>query len=235
MELQMQTTSLANLLNYFTNAEWRGEFLPSRQKSDAIRYFVPYFTDQGPYLGFSIPDDDFEEGLRLFTGERIRTRLGIHSILGLEIARSLAILDGFQLHSGYILDRVNQRVQDKCYARDFCVMGECSYCALTFWRYLLAAHWPDGVQRIESYLAALKNARDGNGRWYNFPFYYTLFVLLETDLPAARAELAYARAACSRGLSANNISQPYLERRKKLMESVLNYQEISSMQVPLGV
>ncbi len=40
--------------------------------------------------------------------------------------------------------------------------------------------------------------RDGKGKWKRFPFFYTLYALIEIDLPAAKEELRFAKGLCEK-------------------------------------
>jgi len=58
-------------------------------------------------------------------------------------------------------------------------------------------------------MKALRDHRDGNGKWRRFTFFYTLLALSEIDMPEAVEELRYSA----------KISEKYLARTKLLAPS----------------
>lgn len=228
--------SLVEIVDRLNEIEQLGEFLCLAQKEEAKQILLRYYIGSPIYLGFSIPQLDFDRGGQLFTGERLYTRMGIHTVLGLEACRSILSLVGYETDSKIMLDEIDMRLKSKCYVKDYCVTGECAYAALTFWRYLLVSNWPDKEERLQNYLRILKENRDGVGGWKHFPFYYTLFVLQETQLPDAREELIYAWPAAYGRLPNLAIGEPFRSRRKMVLEYCISFMhnEIPSYW-PLGI
>ncbi|MFC1948148.1 hypothetical protein ACFLXY_09545 [Chloroflexota bacterium] len=70
-------------------------------------------------------------------------------------------------------------------------------------------------------LKALKQRRDGKGRWRSFTFYYTLLSLTEIDIPQAVDEMKYAANACERYLKHQKSDDTLNRRRHLLVERVL--------------
>ncbi|UCD09414.1 MAG: hypothetical protein JSU79_01880 [Dehalococcoidales bacterium] len=75
--------------------------------------------------------------------------------------------------------------------------------------------------RLTEGLKALRQRRDGSGRWRSFPFYYTLLSLTEIDIPLAVDEMKYAADVCERYLKRRATSDSLNRRRRLLMERVL--------------
>lgn len=211
--------SLVEIVDRINEIEQQGELLTVDQKEKANQILKKFYSGDPNYLGLTIPEYDFEQGGQLFTGERLHTRMGIHTVLSLEVCRAILSLTGFQDDLKAMIDEIDHRLLRKCYVKDYCVMGECVFAALAFWRYLLVSDWPDRELRIQNYVRILRENRDGFGGWKHFPFYYTLFVLQETQLPDAREELAYALPACQTHLPNLVIREPFRSRR----EMILNY------------
>ncbi len=220
MALGEKSDSVVSFVDFLNQLEWDQKFLLSAQRKEYLVWLSGVYSGSSQYLGFDFSDDDLRKGVRLFTGERLHTQLGLNYVLGLEISRQFYLLDGFSLETGEILDEVNRRLSTLCFVKDDCMVGECAECLLMFWRYLNIARWEDADRRIERYLRLLKRDRDGSGRWSHFPFYFTLYVLSETDSPLARAELSYAVQACQRSLSYISLPEPYASRRKNLISQV---------------
>ncbi|PKN85206.1 MAG: hypothetical protein CVU46_11775 [Chloroflexi bacterium HGW-Chloroflexi-8] len=211
--------SLVEIVDRINEIEQQGELLTVDQKVKTKLALKRFFLGVPNYLGFYIPEYDLEKGGQLFTGERLHTRMGIHTVLSLEVCRAILSLTGFQDDLKPMMDEIDDRLKYECYVKDYCVLGECAYAALAFWRYLLVSDWPDREVRVLNYVRTLRQNRDGSGGWKHFPFYFTLFVLQETQLPEAREELAYALPACQTHLPNLVIREPFRTRRKM----ILNY------------
>ncbi|MAT44336.1 MAG: hypothetical protein CL609_18545 [Anaerolineaceae bacterium] len=220
MQFEPSKKSLADLVEHLNELEWRGELLLTHQRRQVVNVLKQFHTGNSDYLGFCLSAADFTNGARLFTGERLHTQLGLNYVLGLEICRQLQRMDGFLVETREIIKDVNQRLLNLCFVKDDCLIGECAYSLVAFWRYLISANWLDGKERINHYVRLLKSQRDGNGRWNRFPFYYTLMVLFESDTPQADAELAYALPACQRSRNFITLPEPYAQRRKELVDQV---------------
>ena len=182
--------SLGQLVERLNQLEWEQSFLMTAERQKIVEYLLHFYTGHQKYLGFELAQADFRHGARLFTGERLRTQLGLNYVLSLEICRQFRMMDGFTVETGEILEAVEKRLQKLCFVNNDCTLGECAYCGLAFWRYLLVSGRPDRDARVRRYLDVLRTHRDGNGRWKQFPFYFTLLVLFETKNPQADEELA---------------------------------------------
>jgi len=228
--------SLFKIIDRMNDIEQHGELISSMQKDEVKIFFSKYFTNNSSYLGFQFSELDFVVGGRLYTGERLLTRTGFHHVLSLEICRSLLFLQENHADNANILHLVDSHLIDQCYVKDDCITGECVFAALTFWRYLLVSDWMDREERLKNYLHLLMENRDGYGGWKNFPFYYTLFVLKETQLPEAREELSYALPACQSHLPNIVIGEPYRSRRMAVLkECISNIQPEPFTSWPLGI
>jgi hypothetical protein len=220
MDFDPSFNSLSELVEYLNQLEWQREFLLSHQRQKIVNFLMQFYEGENEYLGFTLSAGDFTNGARLFTGERLRTQLGLNYVLSLEICRQLQLMDGFQVETTALIKAVNQKLLSTCFVRENCMAGEYAHSLLAFWRYLITANWLDGKERIQQYVRLLRSQRDGTGRWNHFPFYYALMVLFESDTPLADAELAYALPACQRSRTYIALPEPYAKRRKALVEQV---------------
>lgn len=134
---------------------------------------------------------DFREGVRVFTGERMRTRAGTAHVLG-EEAR------------GYAVGR-------------YC----CGTCSAAFWRSLAVGGLEHAERRLARGMKELRGARLGDGKWRTFPFWYTLLALSEIALPAAVGEMRYAAPVCERYLARPGTRDAFARRRRAVAERVL--------------
>ncbi len=174
----------------------------------------------GPMAGIFAPTDEDDQGdFKLFTGEKPQTRLLFRNTLTTETARLLALLgNGNQV----TLERANTWLLRQCFAKDYCVVGECAHSGIGWMRYLVVSGLPDAADRLEKHITILAQRRDGKGRWQGFPFYYTLLALSEISLPAAKIELHYALPACERAIRRSSETDKYIQRRRAIVERILH-------------
>jgi hypothetical protein len=64
--------------------------------------------------------------------------------------------------------------------------------------------------------------RDGQHRWWKFPFWYTVLALSEMDSADAKAELKYAAPALERAARHAVSSAVYRRRRQELAARTLD-------------
>lgn len=147
---------------------------------------------------FAPTEQDFRQGLRLPTGERIKTRAALMHILGEEALRATIIwgnksspavkkaLEGF--------DCIHEAAHN---SGRYC----CYNCTIAFLRTLTVVKPTDWNKTLTKALNEIRKARTDNGRWKGYPFYYTLLMLSELDMPHAHDELKHARKAAEKLLS----------------------------------
>ncbi|MBE0512814.1 hypothetical protein IBX38_07170 [Candidatus Bathyarchaeota archaeon] len=98
----------------------------------------------------------------------------------------------------------------------------CYTCTVSFLRTLAVAK-PDKWDRIlEKGVNRLKKARTPDGRWHDFPFYYTLLTLSEMNIPSARAELRHASKIAERLLKRYRSDDRISRFRRLGLEVALN-------------
>jgi len=176
----------------------------------------------GPHTGmFNHGAAGRETAPRLFTGERLVTLLAARHTLLIDSARLLT-LSGVK--TGAVtraLELASHKMEARCYA-SFCTVGECRYLTVAFMRYLIASAPPGGGHRLDSLFNRLVAHRDGQGKWGSFPFYYTLLMLSESELPQAAEERLYTAPACAALLDRPWKDDPLSRRRKTLLERTIN-------------
>ena len=116
---------------------------------------------------------------RIYTGEKLQTRLAAKNILTIESARALIL-------SGSSSDTVNSSIaltdswlENQCFS-DFCATGECRHSSVAFIRYLNAS---GKMERLQHMITNLSKFRDGKGGWKGFPYFFTLLALVEIESP----------------------------------------------------
>lgn len=198
-----------------------GQPLPEAEQEVAVGWLLARQTRSGRSAGlFESFPGEFELGVRLFTGERLRTRTAMRSVLTLESARILCLLGDGREDVRDALSRTAIAMDHACFAASHCVIGECAHSSIAYLRDAAADR--SGARRkwIERHLTVIQGHRDGGGRWRRFPFYYTLLALLEVGTPAANAELEYAHPACRRVIG-RSVDGDQSARRKWVLEKAL--------------
>lgn len=151
----------------------------------------------GSYAGMFAPmKADFQNGIRLFTGEKITSRAAVAHILGEESCRILSILNLKDREiktahdaaiNGFAL-RLRESEQKGYGIGMYC----CGKCSASYWRNLLVTDLPKREERLAEGIKELRKSRIGNGQWRRFPFHYVSLVLTEMVSDLAKAELQYA-------------------------------------------
>jgi hypothetical protein len=209
--------SLAATLDAVNEALFNGRSLSKTEKEEAARWIAGRQVKVGKQAGLFVPtEDDYQEGIRLFTGEGLRTKLATRNILTEEAARTLILFDMGE----EVLERTDRWLLGQCFS-SACTVGECVYSTVGLMRYLTVGGLDDSEKRLNAHIAVLSQHRDGKGRWRRFPFYYTLLALSETDLPAAVEEMRYAAPACERFLRRSPRDELFAPRQWAVVERVL--------------
>ncbi len=181
----------------------------------------------GSYAGMFAPTPlDFRRGIRVFTGEAVRSGAATAHILGEECCRLLLELDvndrtvceALARAETAMLERL--RSSERLYAEHigfYC----CGICTVSFWRHLAAGGLDRNVARLKDGLMVLKGSRSDNGRWNRFPFFYTPLALTEIDGPDAVAELRWAVPAIRRSLKSLRGTDRYQRRRRDVLGRAL--------------
>jgi hypothetical protein len=213
------TDSLAATLGVFNEVIFYGRPLP--QSGEAVAWIAGRQVKSGAQAGMFAPtDDDYQQGVALFTGEKLRTKLAARNVLTAEAARALALAGGESTEIQDALAHANRWLFGQCFSRS-CTVGECAHSTVGLMRYLAVAKLDDAEQRLVGHVNVLSEHRDGKGRWKRFPFYYTLLALTEIALPAAIAELRYAAPACARALARLMGDDRFSSRRRVILQKAL--------------
>lgn len=217
--------SLATTLNYVNEAFFYKRSLLKSERVEVAKWIASRQGMPGSYANMFAPTKkDFQNGLELFTGEKISTRAGISHVLGQESCRALILLNvksadvklALERASAGFIERMKQYIEsDK---GTYC----CATCSCAFWRHLSVGGLVNGERILAAGLKTLNSFRDGKGRWKKFPFYYMLLVLNELELPAAVKELQYAAPACERILRRDTKKNGICQRRRILAERTLD-------------
>ena len=216
--------SLASTIDSINEALFYKKSLSKSSAVEVAKWIASRQGIPGSYANMFAPTKkDFQNGLVLFTGEKVSTRAGISHILGQESCRALILLGikSEDVHTSLKKATAGFIERMKLYIEPDKGTYCCATCSCAFWRHLAAGGLINGRRLLAAGMKTLESFRDGKGRWKKFPFYYTLLVLSEIELPAARKEMQYAAPACKRVLK-REIKKTKIDRRRRtLTEHIL--------------
>ncbi|KPJ62165.1 MAG: hypothetical protein AMS15_04840 [Planctomycetes bacterium DG_23] len=229
----LNTRSLSATLDTVNEAFFYGRSLSESQRGKTAKWIAERQGKAGSYAQMFAPtEDDFREGIRLFTGEKISSRAGIAHILGEEACRVLILLnaplksvqDSLRRASLGMAQRLEKaRNRDINAGRRWSGMYCCGRCTSALWRHLTVGGLKDaeGERWLAAGIEALKHHRIGNGRWRRFAFHYTLLTLSEIALASAVEEMRYASPICEQYLRRPPKDDAITQRRRLLAEKIL--------------
>ena len=181
----VNTKSLAQTLDAIQELEFQGKKLTGAVRDEAEAWLTERHWARGAYRKLYAPTElDYQQPLKLFTGEAITSSAGKAHILGEEAARALIMLDPVSAKAKQAVAETTDILRELAQNEDnpngiYC----CGKCSVSLWRHLLAAKLPNSEDIFNSGLTHLRSLRDGEGRWHRFTYYYTLYALLDIDLP----------------------------------------------------
>ena len=215
--------SLAKTLDSINELVFLGEPLTKGQKTEAANWIAARQGLENSYANMFAPTKkDYREGIRVFTGERIRSGAGTGHILGEEACRVLILLNVADVNVQMSLKQATEGML-KTLNREPKSIGTycCGTCSCALWRHLTAGGLDESERRLKNGMNILRLHRKGDGKWKRFPFYYTLLALVEISLPSARKEMQYAAPVCERYLKRAPRKDQCAQRRRVLVERVL--------------
>lgn len=216
----LDSTSLMNTLDNFNEKYLFGEAINKEEGLEAAQWIISQQGKKGAYRNMFAPTPaDFEQGIRLFTGERLVSASARH-ILGQEAARAAWLLGNFDPG---VRNAYHQATRWMLENTDFLETGAfcCSRCTLAFWRHFWVGDFGDKEAIMLKGLQMMKDSRLGDGKWRYFPFYYAVYTLLSLDLEPAYAELRYARPAMEQYVKKTRAGA-YSKRRVTIFENALD-------------
>lgn len=222
----VNSNSLASTLDAVNEAFFCGRSLSKSQREETAKWIAGRQGRPGSYADMFAPtENDLKEGVRVFTGERLRSQAAIRHILGEEACRVLILLDVPIAAVQNALNRASRGMMNALTRSEagnsMLGMYCCGTCTCSLWRHLVVGGLEDAERRLAAGMKTLKLHRDGNGRWRRFPFYYTLLALSEINLPSAIEEMRYASPVCERYLRRSLKDDKTARRRRLLAERIL--------------
>ncbi|PTX90635.1 hypothetical protein [Opitutus sp. ER46] len=214
----VHSSSLAATLDSVADALFFRRPISTAERSRAAGWIAGRQGLPGAYADMFAPTRSDWRGIRLFTGEVVRTGAGVGHQLGEEGCRILTVLKvRNQTVSGALrravagmsaqLAATEQRGHStSCYC--------CGTCSAAYWRNLATGLFPEAEERLRRGLQELSRLRTEDGGWSRFPFYFTSLALLEIPDELARRELKYAAPRWERILPRLSRSDRQFDRRR---------------------
>lgn len=222
----LDKNSLYSTLDSISESLFFKNHIPGDQCLAAVRWIASREGLPGAYAGMFAPTEQDTLGIRLFTGEAIRSRVGIAHILGEEGCRILTLL---HVKDEQVRGSLNRAVSgfvarlEEAERRGYC-MGTycCGTCSAAYWRNLAIHLLPRAEERLRMGLKELKQARSGHGKWRRFPFYYTCLALTEIGPELAKDEMQYAALCWRNSLRKGSpVETPVVRRRAAVGQRLL--------------
>jgi hypothetical protein len=218
--------SLAETVDKVNEALFLGKEIIKEEKKKIAGWLASRQGVKGSYSGMIAPTEkDFETGIRVFTGEPMRTGAGTSHILGEEASRLIYKLGVKDKAVSKAITASNKGFETAMKRNLYIGNKEgrycCANCTAAYWRNLAAGGLKNQRKRLELGMKFLNKLRDGKGRWRKMPFYYTLLALSEIKSPLAKRELEYAAPGLEKLLKRFKDKDKYEKRRRKLVEKIL--------------
>ena len=215
--------SLSETLDRLNEAFFHDREISESKRREVSNWIADRHSMRRSYACMPAPTDaDFENGIRLFTGEKMTTGAGTAHILGEEACRALIL---FGVDNRKVRDALKasnegmiERLSHERRKGTFC----CGTCTPAYWRHLVVGGLRDSEAELRAGMKDLKKHRQDNSRWRRYPFYYTLYALSEIDLPGAVAEMKFAAPSLERIVHRKPSDEKYAERRRELAVRILS-------------
>jgi len=222
----VNTESLAETLDVVNDAFFYRQVLTKSERRDVARWIAEMQGKSGSYAGMFAPtSSDRSNGIKVFTGEMVRSGAATGHILGEESCRALILLGIVDATVKDALDRATlgmlRRLRQTETAGEVYGLYCCGLCSVAYWRHVVVGGLDRNEERLTAGMKALKSYRDGSSRWRRFPFYYTLLALSEMDLKSALDEMRYAAPALERYLKRSSGESQYSKRKRIISERIL--------------
>jgi hypothetical protein len=220
--------SLSITLDNINEIYFYGRKISASDKAKAAKWIASRRGLPRSYWNMFAPTEyDYNNGIRLFTGEKITTGAGTSHILGEEACRALLLLNGKDKKISAALDNAfaglaeamnNAKNKNVDYPDGYYCCGTCTS---SYWRNLDAQNTAKAEKLINAGIKILKSMRDGKGKWRRFPYYYTLYTIHDIDLKSVIEEMEYAAPGLERYVKRAASGDKYNERKRMLAERVL--------------
>jgi hypothetical protein len=222
----VNTESLAETVDAVNDAFFHRRRLTKSNRKELARRIAQRRGKPGAYAGMFAPtDQDLHTGVRVYTGELIRSGAAIGHIIGEEACRALILLsvedntirEALERATSGMLRRLRQTEDMSKVHGMYC----CGTCSVAYWRHIMVGGLDRNKERLAAGMLALGARRTDDGRWRRFPFYYTLLALSEINLKPALDEMRHAAPLLERYVKRKVADNRFSERRHILCERIL--------------
>ena len=226
----LDTNSLFHTVDNVSEAILFGLDIDRDEKIQIADFIAGRQGKPNAYAGtFAPTENDLKQDLVLFTGDKIKSRIGKCHMIGEEACRVLRKLDVQNGKTCIALQEADKGLQDQItrYLKEsryefgtYC----CKSCSCGVWMNLSSGGLNLGEGFLDAGMKFLKKFRDESGRWKGFPWYYTLYVLNEIDTDIAMDEMKYAARSIEKRLIRKNKTNEskYDLRRDYIGEQILS-------------
>ena len=223
----IKSDSLAGTIDNISDALFFNISIPKDEKVKTAIWIAERQGLKLSYAGMFAPFPEDFNGIKLFTGEAVKSKAAISHILGEESLRALKLLGLPNKHVVIAFNLANQNMVDRLNESNAKGRYCCGTCTGALWRNLVAGNLADQQSHFDAGLRDLKNYRDGNGKWRSYPYYHTLLALeeiAESDYSPKGliAEMKYAAGGLEKLMKRKSARDKYDARRQVLAERILN-------------
>jgi hypothetical protein len=169
----LDPNSLMKTVDNINQRFLNNETISGEEGMEAARWIISRRGEKGSYRGMFAPtQSDFDQGIRVFTGERLVCASARH-IMGQEAARATWLLGN---QDSIVREAYDQATIWMHETTEFQQSGTfcCGRCTLAFWRHFWVGNFNNKETQISKGLVAMKNLRLGDGKWRRFPFFYAI-------------------------------------------------------------
>jgi hypothetical protein len=224
--VMVRTESLAETLDALNDALFCQRRLTEPNRKELALWIALRRGKPGSYAGMFAPtDEDLRNGVRVYTGELVRSGAAIGHVLGEEACRALILLnvdegkikESLERASSGMLRRLRQTEDMSKVHGMYC----CGICSVAYWRNAMVGGLDRNEERLAAGMVALRAHRTNDGHWRRFPFYYTLLALSEMNFRPALDEMRYAAPLLERYVKRRVADSRFSERRRIISERIL--------------
>lgn len=225
----LDNNSLSKTIDNVSEAMLFGLEISENEKLEIADFIVDQHYRPDAYANTFAPTDrDLKQDLILFTGEKIKSRVGKCHIIGEEASRILRKLDlkidkvqtALQQADDGLQNRINSYVQNERYEYG---MYCCKTCSCSLWINMASGGLRSDTEFLVAGLDYLKQFRDSKRGWKGFPYFYTLFVLNEISPDLAMDEMIYISEAIENRLKKKRANDnKYNTRRDYICSRILD-------------
>jgi hypothetical protein len=225
----LNNKSLIQTVDNVSEALFFGLDISNDEKNEIANFIINQQGKPNTYANTFAPTEiDLKQDLILFTGDKIKSRVGKCHVIGEEASRVLRKLNlqnnkvdiALKKANEGLFNKVNMHLKNQRYEYG---MYCCKSCSCGLWINLTSGGITNDTKMLKAGLEYLKKHRDNKGRWTGFPYYYTLYVLNEIEKDIVIEELRYSAKLLERRVKKKRMEENnYVMRRNYIREQILD-------------